>query len=186
MLPTPGGEDLYAIKEIGGDITNKPCGIGSVGFPRPLLPVAIGAVSLQSKRHTVSACATELPLSPHCNLCHIPSGQSRSFPRQPRFPPSLFCSRGFNRRSLRLPLALGLRALFRYPPQPLKAGYTAGSLCTAMQVFMTQSRHASTKDGSSSAMPLTAAHNSYFQHRPPTGRQQPAPETSSICPLTDF
>ena len=58
-------------KEIGGDITNKPCGIGSVGFPRPLLPVAIGAVSLESERHTVSVCATELPLSPHCNLCYI-------------------------------------------------------------------------------------------------------------------
>ena len=71
MLPTPGGEDVYAIKEIGGDITNKPCGIGSVGFPRPLLPVAIGAVSLQNERRAVSARATELPLRPHCNLCHI-------------------------------------------------------------------------------------------------------------------
>ena len=58
-------------QKIGGDTTNKPCGIGSVGFPRPLLPVAIGAVSLQNERRAVSARATELPLSPHCNLCHI-------------------------------------------------------------------------------------------------------------------
>jgi hypothetical protein len=48
-------------------------------------------------------------------------------------------------------------------PRPLKAGYTAGSFCTTMQVFMTQSRHASTKNGSSSVMPLSAAHNSYSQ-----------------------
>ena len=58
-------------QKIGGDTTNKPCGIGSVGFPRPLLPVAIGAVSLQNERRAVSARATELPLRPHCNLCHI-------------------------------------------------------------------------------------------------------------------
>lgn len=58
-------------QKIGGDTTNKPCGIGSVGFPRPLLPVAIGAVSLENERCAVSARTTELPLSPHCNLCHI-------------------------------------------------------------------------------------------------------------------
>ena len=58
-------------QKIGGDTTNKPCGIGSVGFPRPLLPVAIEAVSLENERHAVSERATELPLSPHCNLCHI-------------------------------------------------------------------------------------------------------------------
>ena len=58
-------------RKIGGDTANKPCGIGSVGFPRPLLPVAIGAVSLQNERRAVSARATELPLRPHCNLCHI-------------------------------------------------------------------------------------------------------------------
>ena len=40
--------------KIGGDTTNKPCGIGSVGFPRPLLPVAIGAVSLENVRRVVS------------------------------------------------------------------------------------------------------------------------------------
>ena len=67
-----GTADCAVYKEkIGGDTANKPCGIGSVGFPRPLLPVAIGAVSLQNERRAVSARATELPLSPHCNLCHI-------------------------------------------------------------------------------------------------------------------
>ena len=67
-------QDSYAVayhQEIGGNTTNKPCGIGSVGFPRPLLPVAIGAVSLENERCAVSARTTELPLSPHCNLCHI-------------------------------------------------------------------------------------------------------------------
>ena len=59
------------VNQKGGDITNKPCGIGSLGFPRPLLPVAIRAVSLENERCAVSARPTELPLSPHCNLCHI-------------------------------------------------------------------------------------------------------------------
>lgn len=36
-----------------------------------LLPVAIGAVSLESMLRAVSARVTELPLSPHCNLCYI-------------------------------------------------------------------------------------------------------------------
>ena len=60
-----------SIKRKGGDTTNKPCGLGSVGFPHPLLPVAIRAVSLENERRAVSGRATELPLSPHCNLCHI-------------------------------------------------------------------------------------------------------------------
>ena len=55
----------------GGDITNRPCGLGSVGFPRALLPVAIEAVSLESARRVVSVRGTELPLRPHCNLCYI-------------------------------------------------------------------------------------------------------------------
>ena len=170
----------------GGDITNRPCGLGSVGFPRALLPVAIEAVSLESARRVVSVRGTELPLRPHCNLCYILFdslgaflGSLGSFLASFAVVVSHSDRGGFRERLVTVRCSV-------IHPRPLKAGYTAGSFCTTMQVFMTQSRHASTKNGSNSAMPLTAAHSSYSQRQPPTGRQQPAPETSSICPLTDF
>ena len=65
------GQSVGIVSIKGGDTTNKPCGLGSVGFPHSLLPVAIGAVSLESGRRAVSERGTELPLSPHCNLCYI-------------------------------------------------------------------------------------------------------------------
>ena len=147
----------------GGDITNRPCGLGSVGFPRALLPVAIEAVSLESARRVVSVRGTELPLRPHCNLCYILVDSLGAF----------LGSLGSFLASFAVVVSHSDRGGFREPlvtvrcsvihPRPLKAGYTAGSFCTTMQVFMTQSRHASTKNGSSSVMPLSAAHNSYSQ-----------------------
>ena len=44
----------------------------------------------------------------------------------------------------------------------------------------------STEEGSSFACHCKAPLNLNFQHQPPTGRRKQAPETSSMCPLTDF
>ena len=53
--------------EIGGDLSDKPYGIGSVGFPARKLPVAEEAVSFSFRVHDVTARATESPLSPYYN-----------------------------------------------------------------------------------------------------------------------
>ena len=52
----------------GGNLSDKPYGIGSVGFPTQKLPVAEEAVSFSFRVHDVTARATESPLSPYYNL----------------------------------------------------------------------------------------------------------------------
>ena len=112
----------------GGDITNRPCGLGSVGFPRALLPVAIEAVSLESARRVVSVRGTELPLRPHCNLCYILFDSLGAF----------LGSLGSFLASFAVVVSHSDRGGFREPlvtvrcsvihPRPLKAGYTAHSV----------------------------------------------------------
>ena len=170
----------------GGDITNKPCGIGSVGFPRPLLPVAIRAVSLENERRAVSGRATELPLSPHCNLCYILIDSLGAFLGSVGSSLATFAGMvsHSDRTGFREPLVTARCSMIRHT-HSWQATLQA-ALVPPCRFSRRQRRRASTKNGSNSIMPLTAAHNSYSQQRPPTGRQQPLPGTSSICPLTDF
>ena len=59
---------VVGIRKKGGDSTDKPYGIGSVGFPVRKLPVAEEAVSFSFRTRSVTTCATESPLSPYYNL----------------------------------------------------------------------------------------------------------------------
>ena len=84
------------------------------------------------------------------------------------------------------------RTLLRIPTQPRKAGYAAHSShhiqvpAHAATNRSSQQKWVSTRTGSTPACHCGSPHPLNPQHRPPTGRQQPSPGTSQVCPLRLF
>jgi hypothetical protein len=142
------------------------------------------AVPFSDYPRRVATGGTGLPLSSHFNPWHASCHESSlgDFLTGARPPPSLFCREG-------------LRFLIP-PPAPLKAGYTAHSSSphtgSSQAVVVHHLRQYTTDSGS----PRRQGHRPHAvvdrpvllnsQHQLPTGRRQPAPGTSSLCPQRIF
>jgi len=200
---------------MGGSLASKPCGLGPAGFPQGLRSVAATAVSLYGPAAVSPATGLDCHLDRTLILARPLSNSLGIFFDNTPFP-SLFCRRGFNSHRPRHLLAGVRRGLSGPWPTAASATPTQGRLrCTQhltmfryrMQVFTAPQPHRSRwrdrrmcrpprKEGRGPHAIAGRPHSGsagprrpgwlYPQHQPPIGHRRPAPETSSMCPLTDF
>ena len=200
---------------MGGSLTSKSCGLGPAGFPHGLRSVAATAVSLYGQAAVLPTAGLDYHLV-HTLILARPLANSLGifFDNTPF--PSLFCRRGFSfhrprpqlagfRQGLpghyahgRIRHAHSRQATLHPAPHHVSVPH-AGVHCTvaALLTLVQPPRvQASTERGSSPAChcgsPSIRQRRAkrpgwlYPQHQPPIGHRRPAPETSSMCPLTDF
>jgi len=200
---------------MGGSLTSKSCGLGPAGFPHGLRSVAATAVSLYGQAAVLPTAGLDYHLV-HTLILARPLANSLGifFDNTPF--PSLFCRWGFRshrpchllagvRPGVSGPqahcfvrLTHSRQATLHPAPHHVSVPH-AGVHCTvaALLTLVQPPRvQASTERGSSPAChcgsPSIRQRRAkrpgwlYPQHQPPIGHRRPAPETSSMCPLTDF
>ena len=177
---------------------DKPCSLGPVGFPFRALPVAEGAVSLKALKRPVAGCVTGLPFRPHYNLQNTSERKAHLYSLGVFLDSTLRFLASFAMRVSRGDhsgrLAFAHWNVFRNnAPQNSRQAtlYTAfaASQVSPQVVSDRLSRlpaWVSTEAGSTPACHCGSPHDLNSQHQLPTGRQQPTPETSSMCPSADF
>ena len=118
--------------------------------------------------------------------------QSRGFPRQQKLPLASFAAR-ISKSDRLARHGHDARTLFPFPSLPLQGRLhctqrprhrIAGSSYPVTPPVRRLPKYVSTEAGSTPACHCGSPFLLNSQHRPQTGRSKPAPETSSICPLT--
>lgn len=180
----------------GGSPLSKRCGLRSSRISRwPTGPSPARRFPFAQPACRVAAGRARLPLSAHCNPQRaFPNGkQPRGFPRRRPVLPSPFSRQGF-RASRPAGGPPARTAVSPPPPCPRRAGYAAHGhpACrfiphaVAIPVPVLPRPWASAGSGSTPACRCRSPRPLNSQQRPPTGRRQPPPGTSSMCPYGGF
>jgi hypothetical protein len=121
--------------------------------------------------------------------------QSRRFPPQNQFPLASFAKKVSKVNTLTFELASSLHkpsTFFRHfhsrqaTLHPTYYRMQVHTLSHNTPYFLRSRTQVSTEVGSTPTCHCRSPHLPYSQHQPPTGRQQPAPGTSSMCPRRIF